>query len=69
MPFGLIFFHFAKCENSIEVAGHEDMTLTRRMSYARTELHTKLSFNYVDPMTVTFTFCVRHFSHLWISSV
>ena len=61
MPFRLIFFHFAKCENSIEVAGHENMTLTRRMAHARTELHKKLSFNYVDPMTVIFTFCVLHF--------
>ena len=55
------FVSFAKCENSIEVAGHErivagheNMTLTRRMAHAPTELHKKLSFNDVDPMTVIF---------------
>ena len=43
---------------SIEVAGHENMTLTQRMAHART-LHKKVD---VDPMTVIFTyFCVRHF--------
>ena len=50
MPFRLIFVSFAKCGNSIEVAGHENMTLTRRMAHVRTEVHTKLSFNDVDPM-------------------
>ena len=42
MPFRLIFFSFAKCENKGEVAGHENMTLTRRMAHARIELHKKL---------------------------
>ena len=48
MPFRLIFFSFAKCENKGEVAGHENMTLTRRMAHAR-------------PMTVVSTFSVSHF--------
>ena len=61
MPFRLILFSFAKCENNIEVAGHENITLTRKMVHVRIELHKKLSFNYVHPMTVIFTFCVRHF--------
>ena len=56
MPFRLIFFHFAKCENRIEVAGHENMTLFRWMAHARTELHKTLRFNDVDHMTVIFTF-------------
>ena len=60
----LTFFSFAKCENDIEMAGHETMTLTRRMAHARVELHKNLSFNDVNPMTVIFTFCVRHLSHL-----
>ena len=42
MPFRLIFFSFAKCENKGEVAGHEHMTLTRRMAHAHIELHKKL---------------------------
>ena len=46
MPFRYIFFSFAKCENSIEVAGHENMTLTQRMAH--------VSCNDVDPMTVIF---------------
>ena len=52
MPFRLIFFSFAKCENKGEVAGHENMTLTRRMAHARIELHKKLSFDDIHPMTV-----------------
>ena len=48
MPFRYIFFSFAKCENSIEVAGHENMTLTQRMPH--------VSCNDVDPMTVIFHF-------------
>ena len=58
MPFRLICFSFAKCENKGEVAGHENMTLTRRMAHARIELHEKFSFN---PMTVVSTFSVSHF--------
>ena len=50
------FVSFAKCENSIEVTGHENMTLTQRMAQAPTKLHKKLSFNDVDPMTAIFTF-------------
>ena len=46
MPFRLIFFHFAKCDNSIEVPGHENMILTRRMAHACTELHKKVKFYY-----------------------
>ena len=61
MPFRLIFFSFAKCENKGEVAGHENMTLTRRMAHARIELHKKLSFNDIHPMTVVSTFSVSHF--------
>ena len=61
MPFRLIFFPFAKCENKGEVAGHENMTLTRRMAHARIELHKKLSFNDIHPMTVVSTFSVSHF--------
>ncbi len=61
MPFRLIFSSFAKCENNIEVAGHENMTLTRMMVHARIELHKKLSFNDVHPMTLIFTILVRHF--------
>ena len=64
MPFRLIFFSFAKCENKGEVAGHENMTLTRRMAHARIELHKKLSFNDIHPMTVVSTFSVSHFSHV-----
>ena len=52
MQFRLIFFSFAKCGNKGEVAGHENMTLTRRMAHARIELHKKLSFNDIHPMTV-----------------
>ena len=55
MPFRLICFSFAKCENKGEVAGHETMTLTRRMAHARIELHEKFSFNVVS------TFSVSHF--------
>ena len=61
MPFRLIFFSFAKCENKGEEAGHENMTLTRRMAHARIELHKKLSFNDIHPMTVVSTFSVSHF--------
>ena len=61
MPFRLIFFSFAKCENKGEVAGHENMTLTRWMAHARIELHKKLSFNDIHPMTVVSTFSVSHF--------
>ena len=49
MPFRVIFFSFAKCENIIEVAGLENMTLIQRMAHVRTEVHKKLSFNDVDP--------------------
>ena len=45
MPFRFIFFSFAKCEHKGEVAGHENMTLTRRMAHARIELHKKIRFN------------------------
>ena len=55
MPFRLIYFSFAKCENKGEVAGHENMTLTRRMAHLRIELHKKLSFNDIHPMTVPST--------------
>ena len=58
MPFRSIFFSFAKCENKGEVAGHENMTLTRRW---RIELHKTLSFNDIHPMTVVSTFSVSHF--------
>ena len=58
MPSRLICVSFAKCENCLEVAGHENMTQIRRMTHVRTEVQTKLSFNGVDPMTVIFTFCV-----------
>ena len=61
MPFRFLFFSFAKCENKGEVAGHENMTLTRRMAHARIELHKKLSFNDIHPMTVVSTFSVSHF--------
>ena len=61
MPFRLIFFSFAKCENKGEVAGHENMTLNRRMAHAHIELHRKLSFNDIHPMTVVSTFSVSHF--------
>ena len=61
MPFRLIFFSFAKCENKGEVAGHENMTLTRRMAHARIKLHKKLSFNDIHPMTVVSTFSVSYF--------
>ena len=37
------------------------MTLTRRMAHARIELHKKLSFNDIHPMTVVSTFSVSHF--------
>ena len=43
MPFRVILFSFAKCENIIEVAGHENMTLTRRMAHVRTSVHKQLS--------------------------
>ena len=56
MPFRLIFFSFVKCENSIEVAGHENMTLPQRMAHVRTLLHKKLRFNDIDHMTVIFHF-------------
>ena len=62
MPFRLIFFSFAKCENKGEVAGHENMTLTRRMAHARIELHKKLSFNDIHPCR--FNIFRKPFSHV-----
>ena len=49
MPFRLIVVSFAKCENCIEVAVHERMTLTQRMAHVRTEVHKKVSFNLINP--------------------
>ena len=37
------------------------MTLTRRMAHARIELHKKLSFNDIHPMTFVSKFSVSHF--------
>ena len=68
MQFRLIFFSFAKWGNKGEVAGHENMTLTRRMAHARIELHKKLSFNDIHPMTVVSTFSVSHF-HMFADHV
>ena len=66
MPFRLIFVSFAKCENSIEVAGHQHTTLTQTMAHVRTEVHNKLSFNDVDPNDCYFHILRRPntFSHL-----